>query len=240
MSFSQRFIWTVPVLCAAFIFSSCSRSPEVEEEEVGEEVAEPEEEEIDWLAPVRPFPAKFAPRETMPDVKETEASGKNVNSRFSPGRDLIYVDDSRVWWESDHDGEEDDECDHSMHRAMELPFRRLVELCAASNAQLRVQEVYRPVGTHATLSLHKEGRAIDLTCPMLDPQNPNPERPTAKSLEILCKLAWAAGFDWVYYEQPRNKYNGPHLHASVRPDGPDFPERLRPVFEPHNQDFESP
>jgi hypothetical protein len=172
--------------------------------------------EVALLSPVRPFPDKFPRRTHLPDMKEAEASGAVSNSLFSAGRDLVFVEDDRVWWESDNDGEEDDECDHSMHRAMVLPFRRLVELCVASNATLRVQEAYRPSGIHSTLSLHKEGRALDLTCPTLDPDCPNPEKPTQKSLEMLSKLAWAAGFDWVYYECPKN--SGPHVHASVRRD----------------------
>lgn len=169
------------------------------------------------LKPVRPFPSSFPRRAHMPDRPESECSGKIVFSAFSAGRDLVYVDDSRVWFESDHDGENDDECDHSMHRAMELPFRRLVEMCAASGAVLRVQEAYRASGTHSSRSLHREGRALDMTCPTLDPANKSDRISTAKSLEILAKLAWAAGFDWVYNEWPRA--GGPHVHASIRRDG---------------------
>lgn len=210
-------VFSIAIACALAL--GCGRDSQSDADSCEEPVEQEdgvEEVEIDPLAPVRPFPDAFPPRSCMPDVREIEASGAISNSAFSPGRDLVYVDDQRVWWESDNDGETDDECDHSMHQSMELPFRRLVELCCASNAQLRVQESYRPIGTHSKVSLHKEGRAIDLTCPMLDPSNPNPEKPTLKSLEILCKLAWAAGFDWVYFECPKNKYNGPHLHASVR------------------------
>ena len=160
----------------------------------------------------------------MPDMRESEACGAISNSLFSAGRDLVYVDDPRVWWESDFDGETDDEDDHSMHRALEAPFRRLVELVAMSNATLRVQEAYRPSGIHASLSMHKEGRALDLTCPDLDPAVAGPldprdgkqVLPSAASLEILAKLCWAAGFDWVYYEVPKN--SGAHLHVSVRRD----------------------
>ena len=172
---------------------------------------------------MRPFPEKFPRRSCMPDVKESEASGAISNSTFSPGRDLVYVDDPRVWWESDFDGETDDEDDHSMHRALEPAFRRLVELVAMSNATLRVQEAYRPATIHSAQSLHKEGRALDLTCPDLDPSVPktNPRDgkqviPSQLSLEILAKLCWAAGFDWVYYEVPRS--SGAHLHVSVRRD----------------------
>ena len=89
-----------------------------------------------------------------------------------------------------------------------------------SNATLRVQEAYRPSTIHSALSLHKEGRALDLTCPSLDPEwnpdDPNAHRPSPKSLEILAKLTWAAGFDWVYYEVPKS--SGAHLHVSVRRD----------------------
>ncbi len=172
---------------------------------------------------VRPFPEKFPRRSCMPDIKESEACGAISNSAFSPGRDLVYVDDPRVWWESDFDGETDDEDDHSMHRAIEPAFRRLVELVAMSNATLRVQEAYRPATIHSAQSLHKEGRALDLTCPDLDPAVPKTDPrdgkqvlPSPLSLEILAKLCWAAGFDWVYYEVPRS--SGAHLHVSVRRD----------------------
>ncbi len=181
---------------------------------------------------LRPFPASFPRRSCMPDVRESEACGSISNSLFSPGRDLVFVDDPRVWWESEFDGETDDECDHTMHRSIEAPFRRLVELVCASNATLRVQECYRATGIHSGASLHKEGRALDLTCPDLDPSVPktsptNPDQvlPTALSLEILAKLCWAAGFDWVYYEVPRN--SGAHLHVSMRRDAP----ALRPYVD---------
>lgn len=207
------------MLAACLAMAGCGGGPTApdEAEAAAEEAAEETEAaETPDLSPVRPFPESFPRRTHMPDIKECEASGGISNSLFSAGRDLVFVDDPRVWWESDNDGEDDDECDHSMHRAMELPFRRLAEMCAASNATLRVQESYRASGIHSTLSLHKEGRAIDLTCPTLDPDCPNPEKPTFKSLEILAKMAWAAGFDWVYFEVPRS--SGPHIHASVRRD----------------------
>ena len=50
-------------------------------------------------------------------------------------------------------------------------------------------------------SLHKEGRAIDVTCDQMP-------------LEELAKLCWISGFDWVYYEARKGK--GPHIHCSVR------------------------
>ena len=44
---------------------------------------------------------------------------------------------------------------------------------------------------------------------------------TSTTAEELAKLAWQAGFDWVYYENSRG--TGPHVHASVRADGPRMP-----------------
>jgi hypothetical protein len=206
-------------------FGSCARrteepdGPAVHEETAPEEEPEPEHESL--VLQVRPFPDKFPRRSCMPDVREAEASGAISNSLFSPGRDLVYVEDERVWWESDFDGDADDECDHSMHHSAEPAFRRLVELVVASNATLRVQEAYRPATIHAPLSLHREGRALDLTCPDLDPACPRTDPtngkqvlPSPLSLEILAKLCWAAGFDWVYYEVPKG--GGAHIHASVR------------------------
>ena len=200
----------------------CGRKDVPSKEQTDETEAPAEQEpEAQQIVPVRPFPDRFPRGSHMPDIKESEASGAISNSVFSPGRDLVYVDDPNVWWESDFDGEADDEDDHSMHRSIEPAFRRLVAMLAASNATLRVQEAYRPSTIHASTSLHKEGRALDLTCPDLDPscERTDPSvgtqiRPTPLSLEILAKMCWAAGFDWVYYEVPKN--SGPHLHVSSR------------------------
>ena len=218
------------VLLVIVVSGSCTRRAEEPETPAAQkEEAEPEK-PAPPVYQVRPFPDKFPRRSCMPDMKESEASGAISNSTFSPGRDLVYVDDPRVWWESDFDGETDDEDDHSMHRAMEPAFRRLVELVAMSNATLRVQEAYRPTSIHAALSLHKEGRALDLTCPDLDPSVPKTDPrdgkqvlPSPLSLEILAKLCWAAGFDWVYYEVPKS--SGAHLHVSVRRDAADRPQK---------------
>ena len=218
------------ILLVIVVSGSCSCRREKEPPPDQAESAPPEPEKpAPPVYQVRPFPDKFPRRACMPDLKESEASGAISNSTFSPGRDLVYVDDPRVWWESDFDGETDDEDDHSMHRAMEPAFRRLVELVAMSNATLRVQEAYRPASIHSAQSLHKEGRALDLTCPDLDPSVPRTSPrdgkqvlPSQLSLEILAKLCWAAGFDWVYYEVPKN--SGAHLHVSVRRDAADRPQ----------------
>ena len=136
----------------------------------------------------------------MPADKESKASGPINLGQFFPEYDLTRIDDERVWWESDHDVH-DTEDDHIIHRSMEEPLKRLIEIIEEAGGKLKIQDTYRPSGIHAKHSLHKEGRAIDLTVEKL-------------SLEKLAKLCWAAGFDWVYYEVP--KKSGVHVHASVK------------------------
>lgn len=157
---------------------------------------------IDFSVPVRDEPRRFKARTHMPRKSERAASGSLDHSKFLPKFDLVRVDDRRVWWESEHD-RNDTEDDHIVHRAMEIPLRRLIELTCAAGGTLKVQDAYRDEGIHALRSLHKEGRAVDVTCDEL-------------GLEKLAKLCWAAGFDWVYYEVP--KRGGTHVHASVRSD----------------------
>ncbi|MCL1909344.1 MAG: hypothetical protein FWG05_00240, partial [Kiritimatiellaeota bacterium] len=155
-----------------------------------------------WLGAVRPAPDTF-PRDTnLPNIPEGKASGSNDPRAFSPGRDLVYFDDPRVWWKSDHRATNDtsDECAHTMHRSMAEPFTRLVNLVSETEWTLKVQGCYSAEsGVHSANTLHKQGRAIDLT--FGDPKNPS-ERLDAKRLqpayEQLAKLAWQAGFDWVY------------------------------------------
>ena len=150
---------------------------------------------------VRDEPDSFRVKTHLPDAREGDVSGSIDMSVFSPGRDLVYVDDARVWWESDND-EADIEDDHSMHVNCEAPFRRLVELVEMNGGTLEVHDAYRPSGVHNSRSLHREGRALDLTCDQFP-------------LEKLAKLCWAAGFDWVYYEAGRVG-NGEHIHCSVK------------------------
>jgi len=151
------------------------------------------------LQAVRAEPDRFRPNTHMPSGSEGDVSGSIDLGSFSPGRDLVYIDDPRVWWESDHDGGDED--DHSIHRSAEMPLRRLMELVSDNGGTLEVHDAYRPAGIHNKRSLHKEGRALDVTCDQF-------------SLEKLAKLCWAAGFDWVYYEANRRK--GAHVHCSVR------------------------
>lgn len=178
------------------------------------------------FSPVREAPEKFGRDTYLPDKKETTASVAIADVDFSAGRDLVYVEDERVWWESDNDDKDnDDECDHSMHAAMEIPFRRLSNLVASTGKwQLRVQEAYRENGVHASKSLHKQGRAIDLTVDNLHGEKLTPFEKIAAYAE-LAKLAWQAGFDWVYYEYANG--TGPHIHASVRPDGKRITNEMR-------------
>jgi len=152
---------------------------------------------------VRAPPKSFPPDSNMPPMKEALVCGSIEDKDFSPARDLVFVDDPRVWWESDTD-KADDEDDHSVHRDLELPLRRLIELVCARGGLLKVHDSYRPQSVHKSISLHKEGRAIDLTCDEI-------------GLENLAKLAWSAGFDFVLYEAPSN--GGDHVHCSVRRRG---------------------
>lgn len=149
---------------------------------------------------LRAEPERFPPDTHMPRLREGLVSGSIDLSTFSPGRDLVRVDDARVWWESDHDTS-DEEDDHSMHVLAEEALRRLIELVIRHGGTLKVQDAYRPQLVHSSRSLHKEGRAIDVTCDEF-------------SLEKLAKLCWAAGFDWVYHEASAK--GGAHVHCSVR------------------------
>lgn len=154
------------------------------------------------MGPVRPLPDRFPRNTHLPPEREGAVSGSVDLGTFSAGRDLLYVDDARVWWESDND-EGDVEDDHTMHRAMAAPLGRLVELVHARGGTLEVHDAYRPTGVHNPRSLHREGRAIDVTCDQM-------------SLEELARLSWAAGFDWVYHEASAK--GGAHVHCSVRRD----------------------
>lgn len=159
-------------------------------------------EPIDYTKAVREIPSRFPARSKMPARGEGSTSVSIDQVRFDPNTDLVLVDDDRVWWESDND-KGDTENDHQVHHALETPLRRLIELVNAEGGTLKVQDSYRDKGIHSSRSLHKQGRAVDLTCDEL-------------GLERLAKLTWAAGFDWVYYEAP--KKGGHHVHASVKPE----------------------
>ncbi len=212
------FIFLCGIVSGVFL-RGCFTDSEGEADEATEQEATLDKVKVakpDLINPVRPAPEKFKRDSYLPAKRESEASGAITNSDFSAGRDLVYVADERVWWESDNDGDTDDECDHSMHVVMEIPFRRLANLVVAAGWQLRVQEAYRATGIHASKSLHKEGRALDLTVDNLGDVKLTPFEKIA-AYEALAKMVWQAGFDWVYYENSAG--GGPHIHASVKADG---------------------
>jgi len=177
------------------------------------QTAESQQPPPDLHNPVRPAPATFPVDSNMPTGREVFASGPIDLATFKPDKDLVRFEDARVWFESDHkrNPEEDD---HIIHRAMEVPLKRLVNLLEKKGGKLKVHDAYRPTGIHLEKSLHREGRAIDLTSEKV-------------SLSELAKLAWQAGFDFVLYEKP-GRAGGEHLHCSVKrsPDAV-LPERPR-------------
>lgn len=161
----------------------------------------PQEQEVFYPIdqPVRERLHQFKPNTCRPDGREGTVSGSIDLDTFSE-KWLAEIHDDRVWWESDHD-RGDTENDHVMHKSMVEPFRRLVELVVAEEGSLEVHDAYRAKGIHSQRSLHREGRAIDLTCDDL-------------GLERLAILCWSSGFDWVFYENKPKK--GAHIHCSVR------------------------
>jgi hypothetical protein len=158
----------------------------------------------DLFNPVRAAPASFPPNSNMPTGKEVNTSGAIHLESFDPQKELVRFDDPRVWFESDQDTH-DTEDDHQIHRAVEIPLKRLVNLIEKKGGKLKVQEAYRAAAVgrkiHLETSLHREGRAVDLTSENM-------------SLGDLAKLCWQAGFDYVLYEVPAN--GGRHLHCSVK------------------------
>ena len=202
-------------LLACFCVESCDRTPAADKgkPEAAEKKAPPPP---DLHNPVREAPAAFPPDSNLPRGKEIYASGPIDLARFNPTNDLVRFADKRVWFESDNDHPGDNEDDHVVHRAMEVPLGRLVNLLEKKGGRLKVQDAYRHADKnpiHMATSLHCEGRAVDLTCEKV-------------SLSELAKLSWQAGFDFVLYEVPRK--SGVHLHCSVK-RAPDAPLPPRPA-----------
>jgi len=168
----------------------------------GAAVRYPPPSDFDPLAYAAPDPVpEVGPRTHYPPRKELLVSGANDPQLFDPDLDLIEYHDPTIWWESDNDTDGDTEDDHQMHRDLLPPLLRLSALVLHEQALLKVQDSYRPTGIHNPQSLHREGRAIDLTA-------------DGMTLGRLARLAVQAGFDWVYYESPRS--GGAHVHGSVR------------------------
>lgn len=166
---------------------------------------------------LRPAPDKPITKDHhWPADRESAVCGGIRLDDFSAGRDLVYVDDPTVWWESDQDAKENDtEDDHSMNVALEPAFRRLVALLAREkpDLQLRVQECFRAAGVHSARSLHAEGRALDVTVGRKDGSR-LPTAETEAAYSELASFCWQAGFDWVFFENATG--TGPHIHASVK------------------------
>jgi hypothetical protein len=201
------------LLCVCI--EGCGKRKGVAEEKQRQGPAEKEAPPPDLHNPVRAAPASFPADSNLPRGKEIYASGPIELDTFDAKRDLVRFEDVRVWFESDHDGHTDDEDDRLIHRAMEVPLKRLVNLLEKKGGKLKVQDAYRHAEKnkiHMPTSLHCEGRAIDLTC-------------EGVGLGELAKLCWQAGFDFVLYEVPRK--SGVHLHCSVK-RAPDAPLPVRP------------
>ncbi len=201
------------VVCA--VFDGCGKGGETAKEKTASaEARKKPEPPPDLEHPVRPAPAVFPPDSNLPRGKEIYASGPIDLKTFSPTNDLIRFDDKRVWFESDHDRVREED-DHMIHRAVEVPLKRLVNLLEKTGGRLKLHEAYRAADKnriHLAYSLHCEGRAVDLTC-------------EKTSLSDLAKLAWQSGFDFVLYEVPKS--SGVHLHCSVK-RSPDTPLPPRP------------
>lgn len=204
------------VLALVLAVDSCGKRKPAETKKP-EEVAEtkPPAPPPDLFSPVREAPASFPPDSNLPRGKEIYAAGPIDLRHFNPTNELVRFEDKRVWFESDHDKVVDED-DHMIHRAVEVPLKRLVNLAEKKRGTLKVHEAYRASEKnkiHLDTSLHCEGRALDLTSETL-------------SLSELAKLAWQAGFDFVLYEKPRK--SGVHLHCSVK-RSPDAPLPPRPA-----------
>ena len=200
--FTNRSILIIGFISALFLFLICSflRCGESPERSV---------QPAPVVAPVKMERQERVPRESFPPDtnwprgREIHSSGRIDPTTFVPNRDLIHFDDPSVWWESDHD-KDDVENDHMIHKSMIPSLQRLIEMVNKREGNLKVHEAYRPVGMHVRGSLHKEGRAIDLTCDEL-------------GLEELSKLCWLAGFNWVLHESKAKL--GAHVHCSVKDKG---------------------
>ena len=105
-----------------------------------------------------------------------------------------------------------DEEDILMHPNMVLPLHRLSNLVFeewGGYVQLRVTDAYdsllehdlNQVDENRKVSLHFEGRAVDLTTWPIEPER----------YPRLCALAQCAGFAWVHNE-------GTHCHAAIKAD----------------------
>lgn len=143
---------------------------------------------------------------------ETEAAGPMI-CRIQPGscahRSMVGNLDPSIVFKREEEPPYDRE-DILMHPDMVFPLYQLKELVEAEwggAVRLRVTDAYDSLLEHdlaqmdetRKVSLHFEGRSIDLTTWPLEPAR----------YGRLCALAHCAGFDWVHHE-------GDHCHASIQ------------------------
>ena len=137
----------------------------------------------------------FYPRSSEADVvgalERRVARGTPAFSRLvrNDARGIVFKDEERTG------------ADRLMHPTARARLNELSRLVKREwpSLELRVTEAWDEDLEHGTLSVHYEGRAVDVTT-----SDSNPER-----LGRLAGLAVEAGFDWVYREKT-------HVHASVR------------------------
>ena len=142
------------------------------------------------------------PGQHIPSESEIEVSGA-IGSRVRRGSKafaaLVRVGDARIVFKD----EEGTSADRHMTRRLRARLRQLAVAVEREwpSVKLRVTEAWDERHEHGRNSLHYEGRAADITTSDVD----------HAKLGRLARLAVAAGFDWVYFE------DGSHVHVSVRP-----------------------
>jgi hypothetical protein len=111
---------------------------------------------------------------------------------------LVRCDDPRILFKD----EEQTRADRIMTSRLRARLVRLSQLVQRRwpGMRLRVTEAWDENREHGQNSVHYEGRAADVTTSDMDPAK----------LGQLARLAVAADFDWVFFENPR------HVHVSVR------------------------
>jgi hypothetical protein len=137
----------------------------------------------------------FFPRESEADVvgplerRVTRGSASFSRLVKNDARGIVFKDEERTG------------ADRLMHPLVRSRLNELSRLVQREwpSLELRVTEAWDEDLEHGALSVHYEGRAVDVTT-----SDSNGDR-----LGRLAGLAVEAGFDWVYREKT-------HVHASMR------------------------